>query len=230
MNITDLFIARVIFFPAIGVSFFCGLYGVYYFIQGVHKIYEFKTDRKLFSFLCIISAVTDAISLMMYYKFITLPSQYYFFPISMYGLLQHIVICMLYSFWLSPMERKYAYINAFAAIPLWSLPKIFGFENFSKMDLISGPISHLLLFCASVHFLGNLNNRTTTQLKNDPLYQIARVNIIYFGVMMITFMLMSYDIVFLYYSPLMSIIQDVCYMYAIYRFTQRTNFEIHDWL
>ncbi len=215
---------------AICISILCGLYGMYYSTQGIRKVYEFKIDRKIFVFLCIISGIVDTLSVMMYFKYITLPSQLSYFPFNFYRLVQHIFLCMLYSYWLSPMEKKYAYYNAIVAIPLWSFPKIVGLENFHAMDLMSGPISHFLLFCASVHFLGNLNNRTIPPIKPDPLYQIGSVNIIYFGMMTITYLLMNYNPIYVKYISFLNIIQDVYYIYALYFFTQKTNFEIHDWL
>ncbi len=230
MNYADLFIIRSIFFSGIIISFLNGVYAAYYSVQGIRGKYEFKTDRKIFMFLCIISAVVDTTSLLMYYKLIVLPTQFSFLPFNLYRLLQHVGLCILYSFWLSPMERKYAYYNAIAIIPLWIILKVTGIENFSQPEQLTAPISCFLLCLQSIHFLGNLNNRTTTDVKKDALFKIGLVNIAYFGMMTVTFMLINYDVNFRYFTPIPSILQDVYYMQAIYLFTKYTNFELHDWL
>ncbi len=218
------------YYLVLSLSLFCGLYALYYSFQGIIGKFEFKTDRKLFVSLCIITTITDFLSFLMYKKILILHPQWYFFPIHFYILLQHILLCMLYSCWLSPMEKKYAYYNAIGMIILWCILKITNLEPFNKIETVTVPISHFFLFIQSFHFIVNLDKRTTTNPKIDPLHQIGSVNVIYFGLMTLTFSLVNYNKFFWNFVFLFNIFQYGYYIYALYLFSKKTNFEIHDWL
>lgn len=121
------------------------------------------------------------------------------------------------------MEKKYAYYNIYAFVPLWCILKITGVESFSSVDIISYPLSSLLLGFQSFQFIVNLDKRFIGNPRKDPRWQIGSVNMMYFGGMMFTYILINYYRKFTYIIYLLNIMQYAYYIYAMYLFSKQRD-------
>ncbi len=228
----EFYAIMIIFYTVISTNTLSGTCGTLYGIQGLRNEYEFKNDRKLFVTYLIVRMLSALTSFFIYKHIITPSPTSLYFHWHVFTLLQHVIISLMYSYWMSPAEKFLCYLSCWGILIFWSAMKIFGVETFDKPETITAAISQFFLMMLSFRVINNMNRRfgTARNLSIDAHFQILSINALGFGAMMTFFILATVDKRFFYYIAMISILMDGYYMYALYLFTKRGNSDIHDWL
>lgn len=89
-----------------------------------------------------------------------------------YTLLEHLLLMSAISFWIS--NRSLRQLMRWVVIPafviLWFVAKWSGLERFDQLDHLTLPISSLIISFFAIHAVMDINERTTTPVRRDPVF------------------------------------------------------------